>query len=212
MPPSVCIMHGGILIYGEIMATLPINNDTTVSLVKNNNIFYVTDEHSKKIFEEDLGLPFYSFTINEYEYITRLLKSAKVKIKILPASKIIVESTKPILNEWVEDQPFKRPIKKKFELSQDFSKITFTHLGPAAKTIALKSAAIEKCQDSIQKFLIRFWQQLEPHFYRVMVFDSSVETETHRPSGGTIIRISYPLVFNNVVSSSEDADEEDDDE
>jgi hypothetical protein len=180
------------------------SENSVVHIVQNEDLFYVVDEQSKHIFEDTLGLPFYSFTVNQKDIVSSMLKRAKIRVKVSQARKLIKEQISQYLSEWVEHQPFKNKIKKKYEIDDEFTKITFVHLGPSAKNIAQKSAAIDKCQDSIYPYLIRVWEQLENHFYRVKMLNSQVETEPHK--SGTIIRISFPLEL-NYQQDSEHSDE-----
>lgn len=189
---------------GTNMAASP--EDIVVTLIQNDNIFYVIDEMSKKVFEKDLGLPFYCFTTDEKDCVSGLMRRTKIKVKVVQSKTAIKDVVKPLLDSWIEHQPFKRPIKKKYEVSKDFTQVTFVHLGPTAKTMAQKIVAIDKCKDSIDPFLHRVWDQLEPHFYKVQMLDPQVETEKHR-SGGTVIRISYPIVF--VKGETDDSEDDD---
>lgn len=179
----------------------------SVCIIQNGNLFYVTDEKSKIIFDKQLGLPFDTFGIDQKDYVAALLKRAKIKVTLLPAMKVIQKEISVPLQEWTEHQPFKSPIKKRFTVCDELSKIEFAHLGPTAKTAVQKAASISKCQDSIHPFILRAWELLENHFYVVKMFDSVVETSPHK--SGTIIRISYPLQLQlDGLSPAEESDEE----
>lgn len=178
-----------------------------VTIIQNSETFYVIDEQSKHIFEEKMRLPFYSFGIEQKDCITSMLKTAKVKVKLIQAEGLIRTSIKPHLEEWIGHQPFKNPIKKKYEVSKDLKFIKFSHLGPTAKTIAQKVMAVEKCQESIHVFLLKVWEELETHFYQIKILDSTVETNKHRL--GTVINIFYQIVYTKDTVDCEGSIEED---
>ena len=184
---------------------MDLSSVTSVTIIQNGSLFYVVDEVSKLVFEKKLGLPFDMFDITQKDCVSALLKRAKYKVNLLHSSKVINESITPFLDEWKDHQPFKKPIKKKYSISDEFTHIEFAHLGPTTKTAVQKADCIQKCQDSIHPFMIRVWEQLEPHFYMVKMFDSTVEIEKHRD--GTIIKISYPLVHKMKKEQDEEGDE-----
>src|SRR3989304_5816470 len=125
---------------------MDLSSVTSVTIIQNGSLFYVVDEVSKLVFEKKLGLPFDMFDITQKDCVSALL------------------------DEWKDHQPFKKPIKKKYSISDEFTHIEFAHLGPTTKTAVQKADCIQKCQDSIHPFMIRVWEQLEPHFYMVKMF------------------------------------------